>query len=260
MNKQKRLFIASLTGLLLAGFIATSLISYYVAKDSVGHHLEKQLLPLISDDIYSEIRRDLLERIEAALTINILVSIGITTLVLLLAHSTLGGYQRRLAQMESRDKLTGAASRQAFDSLFGHATKISDRRGSALSLVAIDIDNFKEINESYGHQQGDDMIRTVANLIDQKVRDSDVLCRWGGEEFLLLLEDCDLKRATALAEKVRRAVKNYKFVFDNKETQLTISLGVAEHRTGECQDELIERCDQALYRSKHEGRDRVSQS
>jgi diguanylate cyclase (GGDEF)-like protein len=235
-----------------------------VSYDAVGGntvYLNSRLVPEFNWFLVVEqINDPASERVEGALVTNVLVSVGISLLVLLIAHFTLGGYQRRLEHMATRDKLTGAASRQVFDEIFLDASKASERKGTPLSLIAMDIDNFKEINDTHGHQRGDEVIRTVAEVIGRQVRDSDTLCRWGGEEFLLLLESCDLERAMTIAESLRKAVKEHNFRFGNTENQLTVSLGVAEHRLGESQDALLARCDQALYRSKREGRDRVSRA
>lgn len=231
----------------------------YDAKGGDTIYLNSRLVPEFDWFlIVEQINDPASQRVEAALIVNVLISIGISLLVLLTVYFTLGGYQRRLEDMASRDKLTGAASRQVFDGIFGRAVKSAERKNVPLSLLTMDIDNFKEINDTYGHQHGDQVLRTFARIIRQQVRDADTLCRWGGEEFLLLLESCDLARAVKIAEGIRNAVKAHSFTFGTDTKILTLSLGVAEHKPDETQEALIERCDQALYRSKREGRDRVS--
>ncbi|WP_111642132.1 sensor domain-containing diguanylate cyclase [Marinimicrobium alkaliphilum] len=197
-------------------------------------------------------------RIESALWVNLLLSLAISVLVLVIAHFTLRGYQRRLEHMATRDKLTGATSRQVFDLVFADAVKVAERKNQPLSLVSMDIDHFKPINDTFGHQYGDTVIRTFAEIAGRHVRDTDTLCRWGGEEYLLLLENCDAKRAVAIAENIRVAVKAHEFHFGRERVSLTVSLGVTEYRVGDHLEQLLDRCDRALYRSKNEGRDRVT--
>ena len=197
------------------------------------------------------------ERIDNTLMINILVSLAITAAVLLVAHFTLRGYQRRLIEMATTDKLTGALNRQAFENLFEHAEKLARRRRQPLSLLAIDLDYFKSVNDSFGHQGGDTVIEGVSGLIAARIRESDSLCRWGGEEFMLLLENCTLEDAGQRAEMLREAVRGSRVRFGRDDIGVTISIGVAELRGGESLASLVSRADGALYAAKREGRDRV---
>lgn len=198
------------------------------------------------------------ERIENTLFINIGLSLGIMTLVLLVAHFTLKAYQGRLEEMATTDRLTGAANRHVFDSLFDNVQRGARRRGKQVALVCIDIDHFKEVNDTFGHQAGDLVIRAVADVIRQQTREADTLCRWGGEEFLLLLDDCSVDEAAERAESIRKAVKKQSVAFGREDIRVTLSCGVAQHRAGEELFSLIARVDAALYRAKHEGRDRVN--
>ncbi len=197
------------------------------------------------------------ERIDRTLIINILLSLVVTALVSTVAHFTLRGYQRRLVEMATTDKLTGTLNRQAFENLFDHAVKRAGRQGQPLTLAAIDIDNFKRINDTFGHQGGDKVIREVAALIAAHTRDCDVLCRWGGEEFILLLEGCSQPSAWQRAEALRRAIRESRIRYGRDELTVTISIGVAEFQQGETLEALVNRADGALYVAKREGRDRV---
>lgn len=175
----------------------------------------------------------------------------------MIAHFTVRSYQRRLEEMATTDKLTGASNRQVFDMIFNHVDKTAKRHGEAISLITLDIDHFKQINDTYGHQGGDTVIYQLAQIIRQHIRETDTLCRWGGEEFLLLLNDCVLEDACERAEIIRKAVKNSAIRFGREDIHITISLGVAQHRTGEELASLIHRADNALYEAKGQGRDRV---
>lgn len=198
------------------------------------------------------------ERIENTLLINIGLSLGIMTLVLLVAHFTLKAYQGRLEEMATTDRLTGAANRHVFDGIFDNVQRSARRNGRPVAIACIDIDHFKEVNDTFGHQAGDMVIRAVADVIRQHARASDTLCRWGGEEFLLLLDGCTAEEAAERAETIRKAVKKQSVVFGREDIRVTLSCGVAQYHPGEELFSLIARVDAVLYRAKHEGRDRVN--
>lgn len=221
-------------------------------------YLNSRLVPEFGWYLMVEQRSDSgKERIDNTLMINILVSLAITLAVLLVAHFTLRGYQRRLIEMATTDKLTGALNRQAFENLFEHAEKLARRRHQPLALMAIDLDYFKSVNDSFGHQGGDTVIAGVSALIREQIRESDSLCRWGGEEFMVLLENCTLADASQRAEALRALIKENRVRFGRDDIGVTISIGVAEYRPGETLEALVSRADGALYSAKREGRDRV---
>ena len=231
----------------------------YNAKDGNIIYLNSRLVPEFDWFlIVEQVNDPLSARLEKALIVNILMSLGITLLVLVLAHLTVRGYQRRLETMATKDKLTGAASRQVFDLIFAHAIKTARRKNAALSVVSMDLDHFKEINDTYGHQYGDDVLRTFAELVEAEVRDGDTLCRWGGEEFLLLLEDCDQSRACEVSDAIRTRIKGHVFRCGRETFSVTASFGVAEYTEGETLNTLVDRSDRALYEAKRGGRDRIS--
>ena len=194
------------------------------------------------------------ERIEKAFIINIIVALAISIIVLLLAHLAMRGYHGRLETMATKDKLTGAASRQVFESYFNQAVARCKRRNEALSLVLMDIDLFKHINDSYGHQAGDRVLTRIAQLIKSHIRAEDIVCRWGGEEFLLLLTGCNLEDAKHITETIRAAVAELEFHFNNDTIKVTISAGLAEMQQDESLAQVVEHADHRLYQAKHAGR------
>jgi diguanylate cyclase (GGDEF)-like protein len=230
----------------------------YQAPDAGKVYVNSRLVPEFDWFLLVEQRGDPGEtRIQKTLFVNLGLSVLITLVVGLIAHFTLRGYQRRLERMATTDKLTGAASRQVFDTLFDHALKTARRKGQSLALLNIDIDHFKRINDRYGHQGGDVAIRSVANIIRQETRESDILCRWGGEEFLVLMEDATLDDAATRAESVRRAVAKRPVAYGRERIDVTLSIGVAELRKGEDLGAIISRSDAALYEAKAAGRNAV---
>jgi diguanylate cyclase (GGDEF)-like protein len=198
------------------------------------------------------------EEILSTLKGNLVVSVLISLIVLYLLNLTINKYQYRLEKMASTDKLTGISSRQVFDMLFDQACSYSKRSHTQLTAIMLDIDHFKRINDNYGHLCGDEVIKSVARTTRSLTRDTDVLCRWGGEEFLLLLSDSNLEQAQAIAEKIREAIAMQRVVFGNKRIDVTASFGIAQLLPGESKNNLIKRADNALYTAKELGRNRVA--
>lgn len=197
------------------------------------------------------------KRIANTLVFNLLICAAISAVVLVLANLTVRGYQRRLEEMASTDKLTGAANRQVFDMIYDQQKRLALRRGTPLSMILFDIDHFKAVNDTYGHQAGDRVIRAVAEAAREVIRGSDVLCRWGGEEFLLLAPDCDMVDALRLAEKIRDKVETTVIAWGGEHLRVTVSLGVAQVEELETENSVLKRADDALYDAKRQGRNRV---
>ncbi len=199
-------------------------------------------------------------RLHTTLIINIVVSLSITALVLLAAYITISGYQRRLEEMATTDKLTGAANRQVFDIVFDHITRSFKRQPRPVCLILLDIDHFKQVNDTYGHLGGDIVIQRIVSVMRQHVRDGDTVCRWGGEEFLILLDDCPIERAMTSAESIRLSITTQSVLYGRDKINVTVSMGVAQLRSGETADELIGRADAALYQAKGAGRNQVQRA
>ncbi len=230
----------------------------YVRPDGQTVYVNSRLVPEFNWYLMVEENDGAAEdRIETTLLINIALSLAIMALVLLIAHFTLKSYQGRLEQMATTDSLTGAANRHIFDAIFDQVLRGARRRNKQVSIISIDIDHFKDVNDTFGHQAGDLVIRFVADVIRAHSREADTLCRWGGEEFLLLLGDCTSDEAAERAEVIRKAVKKQSVNFGREDIRVTLSCGVAQYRSGEELFTLIARVDSALYRAKNEGRDRV---
>ncbi len=166
-------------------------------------------------------------------------------------------YQRRLAELAMRDVLTSAYNRRFFDRRFVEELDRARRYGHSLGLVILDLDHFKAVNDGFGHQFGDEALKSVASVCGKIVRTTDILARYGGEEFCLLLPETSLPDSTALAERIRSAVERSPVKAFGRCADLTISAGVAASRQGEGPDDLLRRADSALYAAKNGGRNRV---
>jgi diguanylate cyclase (GGDEF)-like protein/PAS domain S-box-containing protein len=154
-----------------------------------------------------------------------------------------------------RDWLTGVWNRRVFEERLEALYSTAHRYRRSLSLVFMDIDHFKAVNDFHGHAVGDRVLEAVATLLEDMVRDADTVCRWGGEEFAILLPETTASEAGELAERVRERIKATAFPGIGG---ITASFGVAELDDGQSRDEFVGAADRALYRAKDEGRDRVA--
>lgn len=166
----------------------------------------------------------------------------------------------QLRRLSITDPLTGLYNRRQFEELMTTEILLSMRHGDTNSLLAIDIDHFKRINDTYGHRAGDEVLRRVAETLVEHVRRSDMVCRVGGEEFVVCLKRAPESAAIQVAEKLRKAVEARAFLVDNTAVPVTISVGIASIPGGGVQraEELFEQADKALYHSKQTGRNRVT--
>ncbi|QPF95048.1 GGDEF domain-containing protein [Bradyrhizobium commune] len=167
-----------------------------------------------------------------------------------------------LSKSEQRartDTLTGLANRRALDEFLRKAQTTAEW-GEPLSVLLLDIDHFKTFNDNFGHGVGDQVLRLMAKVLREKVREQDLSARYGGEELIAVLPDTDLAACTEIAERIRRAIAEAKITRRSTGEVLpgiTVSIGVARYRVGETVTDLIERCDRALYLAKGGGRNRV---
>jgi diguanylate cyclase (GGDEF)-like protein/PAS domain S-box-containing protein len=170
----------------------------------------------------------------------------------------IGRLQSALQEQAVRDGLTGLYNRRYLDEMLDREVSRARREGNPLSLVMLDIDYFKKVNDTYGHQAGDEVLKVLAATLMADIRTEDMACRYGGEEFLILLPNMPLIAALERAEGWRKAVERLSIVHGNFPICFTISLGVAAYpEHGKTPDDLTRCADQALYRAKHDGRNRV---
>lgn len=168
--------------------------------------------------------------------------------------------QNELTHQTTHDYLTGLWNRFAIMGMLEKEMNRVRRNKQPMSIALADIDTFKQINDSYGHQVGDAVICAVADRLSQSLRSYDAVCRYGGEEFLLIFPECNEKSAFKIAEKVRLSISERQVKTPKGELSVTISLGVTTSRpeTERGIDDLIRIADEALYKAKAEGRNRVA--
>jgi diguanylate cyclase (GGDEF)-like protein len=165
---------------------------------------------------------------------------------------------RRLEQLATTDGLTGCLNKRAFLDELEKRLKVAERFGKKLSLIVTDIDHFKSVNDTYGHAVGDHVIRGLGEILRNLKRETDVVGRFGGEEFCILCEETDAHGAVQLAERVREQLRERVFESDIGKLHVTCSLGVAQFPEDAKHDkQLFEVADRALYTAKQTGRNKV---
>ncbi|MDX9710517.1 MAG: diguanylate cyclase [Trichloromonas sp.] len=166
---------------------------------------------------------------------------------------------KQLARMAITDPLTGIGNRRHFDEALSAELKRNNRSRTPLALLMIDIDHFKRVNDSIGHQGGDGILKIVAETLRVSVRSYDTLCRFGGEEFAIIMPDTSASQAASVAERIRREIAAINARETYGDFPLTVSIGLRAVRETETIEaaQLISEADQALYRAKNDGRNRV---
>jgi diguanylate cyclase (GGDEF)-like protein len=253
--------ISSIAAQILANKKSESLhLEYQTENDSIlvnsrfipelGWHL------LVEQEMSSEIKP-----LQEVLMLNAVIGSLITIVVLTLVLLSVRRYQRRIEKTAATDQLTSLLNRQAFDFVFENAVLDAERSRQPLCVALLDIDFFKKVNDKHGHLVGDHVLKEIAMIAKRSLRESDVICRWGGEEFLILLKNCTLEKATAIAENLRLTIANNDFSrttdLARKKLSVTVSMGVAQCKDKESEDSVFERADVALYQAKQNGRNSV---
>ncbi|HEY0267968.1 MAG TPA: sensor domain-containing diguanylate cyclase [Methyloradius sp.] len=194
--------------------------------------------------------------IKNTLYLNLLVCLAVTLIVVAITDIALKRYQKRLEVMATTDILTGLPNRRAFDIVIEVMSNDTARSGGTIAILVLDIDHFKAINDHYGHIGGDYVLTEAARTIKSSLRAADFICRWGGEEFLVVVRDCDEHNIIALAEKVRKSVEHHTTIYQSQAIALTVSIGAAIGKPSESLESLVVRADKAMYQAKKQGRNR----
>ena len=214
----------------------------------------------VSEDIWEETNNAVLSVQTASETkvgyFRFLIPVLVFNIILVtIIISFMKNYVRdELEHMSSHDTLTGIYNRSFFNGYMDKAIERFRRYNEPLSLILIDIDHFKHVNDNYGHQVGDEVLRELSSLISSIIRKSDVFARIGGEEFALICSKTTIEDTCILAEKLRKETEKHPF---KHVEHLTISLGVSKFSTKDNPDSFFKRADIALYNAKNNGRNRV---
>jgi len=256
----KRGNIASMEGLnKIKEAIFNDTQTQFEYKDKEGEYLlNTKYIEKLKLHLFVEInKKEYLNELQKTFYMNLVISLLVTLLVTLIIIYTINIYQKQLVQMASEDSLTGLANRRKFNDDFEKLYKRYKKGVNKLTLLLIDIDDFKGVNDTYGHLIGDEALVRVAHILRAELRASDMVARWGGEEFALLLVDVTLQNATEIAQNICHAIKEDQVLNELLQRSLTVSIGLGEMSSLESQDGLVHKVDNALYEAKKAGKDQV---
>ncbi|NVD73819.1 GGDEF domain-containing protein [Duganella sp. BJB1802] len=164
---------------------------------------------------------------------------------------------QHLSELVREDQLTGSLNRRGLDDVFERETARADRRGTPLCIAILDLDDFKKLNDTYGHIAGDAALKHLVKIVKDTLRSMDVIARFGGEEFLILMPETTVEAAASTMTRLQRELTKHFFLHDNEKVLITFSAGVALRRPNEEQTELVKRADKAMYTAKQTGKNRV---
>lgn len=222
------------------------LFFYFVLSRRMANVCSFVLLVLVTIIVFKYIGPEL--------TIRFTVSLGVLIVMANIIVGTIDALHRQLLEQTISDPLTGAFNRRYMESRLGDAVAQKQRELILPSVLALDIDYFKHINDELGHAAGDKVLKGLVKVIKEHIRQSDKLFRVGGEEFLLFLPETNEESAAIVAEKLRRTIVDTSLLEDRT---VTISIGVSELQTGETLDDWLKSADDAMYQAKEGGRNRV---
>jgi diguanylate cyclase (GGDEF)-like protein len=200
-----------------------------------------------------------LKSIQTTFVQNFFIGLGITLITILFAILVINYFQHQLEIMATTDKMTKAYNRREFERRFHFHTDANRRKDMALSIILFDIDRLKELNDTLGHLAGDQVIKNIADIAATTIRDNDMLVRWGGDEFVILITGTT-DQAFPIACRLLDAVQTIDLPEGHAQNGIpgiSISCGVAGYVPEDTLDSLMARADKAMYQAKHQGRNRV---
>jgi diguanylate cyclase len=221
--------------------------------ESLKHVLENHLEGLLGTMDQHQKQRDLREQEVSARLKSLAERVALMEQDALIVRENLEE-QRQKALV---DPLTGLPNRAAWSERLEQEVEQWQRHGNSLLIAMLDLDHFKRINDNYGHLAGDRVLKLIASVLRKRIRGSDFIARFGGEEFVLLVPDTPLAAGAKLAEALRAAIEACPFHFKGEPVTVTVSMGMTAFKPGEHSDLVLKRADQALYKAKNAGRNRV---
>lgn len=232
--------------------------SYEYQAQGQDHFLNVRFIPELNWYLYVDKQEgSALSDIRRSLYLNLFICLVVTLVVVLLLHRVIRRYQQKIEAQATLDSLTGLPNRRGFDLLALKAMQEAQREPKPLAALLLDLDHFKRLNDNHGHLAGDEVLAGFAKDLQSCLRQSDIICRWGGEEFIILLKDTNSAHAQQVAEKIRLLAEQHRYTFAGTPLQITVSLGLTEMQPNDTLHSLIARADRALYRAKQSGRNRV---
>jgi diguanylate cyclase (GGDEF)-like protein len=232
--------------------------SYEYSVQGQGHFLNVRFIPELNWYLFVDKREDsALGEIRQSLYLNLLICLLVTLVVLALLNRVIKRFQDKIQAHAILDSLTELPNRRGFDLLAAQAMQEARREPKPLTALLLDLDHFKALNDTYGHLAGDQVLIGFARDLESCLRHSDIVCRWGGEEFIVLLKDTDGKTGLMIAEKIRQHVEQQRYAYNDRALQLTVSIGLTALQPDDTLHSLLSRADHAMYRAKQTGRNRT---
>jgi diguanylate cyclase (GGDEF)-like protein len=232
--------------------------SYEYSVQGQGHFLNVRFIPELNWYLFVDKREDsALGEIRQSLYLNLLICLLVTLIVLALLNRVIKRYQDKIQAQAILDSLTALPNRRGFDLLAAQAMHEARREPKPLTALLLDLDHFKALNDTYGHLAGDQVLIGFARDLESCLRHSDIVCRWGGEEFIVLLKDTDGKTGLMIAEKIRQHVEQQRYAYNSQALHVTVSIGLTTQQPDDTLHSLLSRADHAMYRAKQTGRNRT---
>lgn len=231
---------------------------YEYTKNNEVYLLNRKYIPEL--DLYLMVEAkmdDFTENVKKTFHLNIAATLLLTLIITIIVLVYVRTMHTRLNNLANNDALTGLPNRRTFNDKLERLLLFTKRSETPLSIVFFDVDNFKEINDSRGHDVGDDVLKCLSGLLNTTVRSSDFVARWGGEEFIIMLTGADIDNASQFAEKLRANIENSAALQALVDFSVTASFGVTSIDDDDNIDEVFKRVDRALYKAKSDGKNRV---
>lgn len=201
---------------------------------------------------------DFTKDVQNVFYLNLIGSVVITIFISLLIFFIIKNYSKKLEYLSSYDTLTDIPNRRAFEEKLSAHMLLQKRRENKIGLIFLDVDDFKKINDKLGHQKGDLVLKRIAELLNNNIRRTDLIGRWGGEEFIISLIDSSLEDTKAVCEKLRNALESDVLLKDICSYSVTASFGLTMIEEKDTKDTVLSRVDEAMYESKNSGKNQIT--
>ena len=231
---------------------------YEYRKNNDVYLLNRKYIPEL--DLYLMVEAkmdDFTENVKKTFYLNIAVTLLLTLVITIIVLVYVRKMHTRLNKLANNDALTGLPNRRTFNDKLARLLLLAKRGDSASSIVFLDVDNFKEINDTRGHDVGDKVLKCLTELLNATVRSSDLVARWGGEEFIIMLSGADIDNASQFAEKLRANIESSVALQVLVDRPVTASFGITSIEENDSIDDIFKRVDRALYQAKSDGKNRV---
>ena len=245
---------------MIEDFIASNMTEQYLSKSSYDDENHLYMLRKVENTPFVVVVGEANQDWQEAWRKQVVVSIFILTILWIMAWMILQHYililknEKELEKLSQTDQLTKLYNRHKLHQVFASEINRSDRFEEIFGIILLDIDLFKNVNDTYGHNIGDLVLKEMSHILKDNIRVSDTLGRWGGEEFLIVIPQTDIEGTRILAEKLRKEIENHHFSTAGK---LTASFGLAYYRKGDDENSIVKRADEALFKAKALGRNIV---